>query len=95
MNAPHAIEPVRVQVSDTWTGARITDCERISVQNSGSVFTSIRWRWGSTVSPILAVLAPGSWIDLVPAHPEVYLEAFGTGGEIWINGTRGVGCDRG
>ena len=94
MNARHAIEPVRIPISDIPGEARITDCERISVQNTGSVFVSLRWRWGADLSAILAILAPGASIDLVAPHPQVYLQGIGLGGQLWVNGTRD-GSDHG
>ena len=93
MNAAHTIEPVRIQVGDTWTGARLTDVERIEVLNNGAVFLSCRWRWGADSSVIWAVLDPGASVTKVAPHPQVYVEFFGNGGQVWINGSRSVNAD--
>jgi hypothetical protein len=81
-------------VGDTWTGARLTDVERIEILNNGSIFLSARWRWGADQSVVFAVLAPGARVTLVAPHPQVYLEFFGGGGQAWINGSRSENADR-
>lgn len=88
MDKPHAIEPRRAQIGDTWIGPRCPDCERAVVYNDGAIPIALRFRWGAFVVP-LGVLVAGGSLEL-PACPysQVYVEGFGAGGSFWLQATR-------